>query len=244
MLWYKAWRESQTRFLLSVLTIGGLSILLVWYENGARKNMAPEFSTYIGYVWQSVYKGYVRELFVLLTLLLGAGGLLRERVHGTAGFTLALPCSRRRLVVVRSLVGVLQVAVIALIPALLIPTVSWITPERYPFSQALQFSLLWTVCGSAFLAVGLLSSVVFGGEFTAPVVSVVITLLYSLAVELPVIDRYLPNIHDVMSGVDMPYFRADVLLLTRLPWVMMLMITLFVCCLITLASEITRRQDF
>ena len=243
MLWYKAWRESRTRFLLSALTVGGLSILFVWYYSRAGAILEPEFPTFVGYIWRTIYKGYVRELFVLLALLLGVGGLLRERAHGTSGFTSALPVSRRRLVVVRGMVGILEVAAISSLPAVIISTVTWLTRDSYPLSQALQFSLLWTVCGSAFLAVGLLASVIFGGEFTAPVVSIELLLVYSLVVNLPMIERYVPDIHDVMSGVDMPYFSADASLLTGLPWTTLIVISLFVSGSIALASEITQRQD-
>ncbi len=97
MLWYKAWRESQVRFLLSAVTIAGLCIaFVVFHREGSAISERP--LTYLEYVWRIVYKGYLRELFVLLTLLLGIGGLLRERDYGTASFTLALPVSRLRLV--------------------------------------------------------------------------------------------------------------------------------------------------
>ena len=244
MLWYKAWRESRSRFLLSALTVGGLCTLFVWYHEAARLSIAPEFTTYRGYIWRLIYKGYVREIYVLLTMLLGVGGLLRERAHGTAGFTLSLPNSRRRLVIVRGVVGLFEVAIISLLPAVLVPLLSRLVGESYPFLQALQFSLLWTVCGSFFFAMGFVSSVILGGEFTAPVVSIGAMLLYSLAVNLPMVERYIPDLHDVMSGVDMPYFRPDLWLLTALPWPTMAVISLFVCCLFLLASEITQRQDF
>jgi ABC-2 type transport system permease protein len=244
MLWYKAWHESQTRFLLSAITISGFCVLFVWYHNETHASLAPEFSTYRGYIWRVIYKGYIRQLFVLLTLLLGVGGLLRERAHRTAGFTLSLPISRRRLVITRGVVGLLEVAIISLLPALLVPTLSLLTRETYPFSQALQFSLLWMVCGSAFFSIAFVSSVVLGGEFTAPVVSIVFVLLYSLLVNLPIVEQYVPDLHDLMSGVDMPYFRADISILTGLPWLTMTVISLLVFCLIMLASQITQHQDF
>jgi hypothetical protein len=218
--------------------------MFVWYRQMARASIAPEFAAYSGYIWRVIYKGYIRELFVLLTLLLGVGGLLRERAHLTAGFTLSLPISRRRLVIVRGVMGIFEVAIISLLPAVLVPTFSWLAGESYPFSQALQFSLLWTACGSFFFAIGFFSSVIFGGEFTAPVVSIGLMLLYSLAVNLPTVERYIPDLHDIMSGVDMPYFRADLWFLTALPWLTMAVISLLVGCLILLASEITQRLDF
>jgi ABC-2 type transport system permease protein len=94
MLWYKGWRESRTRFLLSAVTIAGLCVLFVLIQSDSRASIDSEPLTYVGYIWRTIYKGYLRELFILLVLLLGAGGLLRERAYGTAGYTLALPISR------------------------------------------------------------------------------------------------------------------------------------------------------
>src|SRR2546429_4472573 len=142
MLWYKAWRESQTRFLLSVVTIAGLCAAfvvfhVVFHSQGAGISDRP--LTYMEYIWRIVYKGYLRELFVMLALLLGIGGLLRERDHGTAGFTLALPVSRLYVAAARAAVGLLEVAALSLVPALVIPALSPLVGQFYPWPQAFEF---------------------------------------------------------------------------------------------------------
>jgi len=243
MLCYKAWRESQTRFVLSALTIAGLCVLFVLFQNEARTGFDGGPPTYVGYIWRIVYKGYVRELYVLLVLLLGVGGLVRERAYGTAGFTLALPVSRWRLVAARAVIGLSQAAILSLLPALVIPVLSPFVQESYPWTQAIQFSLLWTVGGTLVFAMAFLASVIFGGEYSAPVVAFVVLLVYSAIADMPMLDRF--DIHDMMSGTGTPYFRLDASLITGpLPWMAIAVILLVSCCMFVLAGRITQAQDF
>ena len=51
--------------------------------------------TYIGYIWKAVYDSFGRDIFLMLSIILGSGGLLQEKAQGTAGFTLALPANSR-----------------------------------------------------------------------------------------------------------------------------------------------------
>src|SRR5262249_35519736 len=157
----------------------GLCALFVLIQSDARASVDGEPLTYVAYIWRIMYKGYLRELFVLLVLLLGVGGLLRERAYGTVGYTLTLPISRWRIVVARAVAGSLEVVVLSLLPAIVIPVLSPVVHQSYPWTQALQFSLLWSVAGTLIFAMGFLSSVVFGGEYSAPVVAFVVLLAYS-----------------------------------------------------------------
>lgn len=244
MLWYKAWRESQTRFFLSALTIAGLCLGFVLFH-GERGGIFDRPITYMEYIWRIVYKGYLRELFALLTLLLGVGGLLRERDYGTAGFTLTLPVSRLHLVSVRAAVGLLQVAALSFLPALVIPALSPLVGQFYPWYQALQFALLWTTGGALIFTLGFLASSLFGGEYTAPVAALLGLLLYSVVADLPFLERYPLDIHDIMSGAGMPYFRPNAsLLIGPFPWTTLAIILLIVLSLVALAGRITAVQDF
>ena len=244
MLWYKAWRESQARFLLSAGAIAGLCLLfIVFHREGA--SVADHSHTYGEYIWRIVYKGYLRELFVLLALLLGVGGLLRERDYGTAPFTLALPVSRWRLLSVRAAVGLLEVTILSLLPALLIPALSPLVGEAYPWAQAWQFGLLWSVGGALLFAIGFWASAFFAGEYTAAVVAFLTLLGYSVAVDLPLIERYAPDVHDLMSGVGMAYFRPDTYrLVGPLPWTTLGGVLLVAGSFWVLAGRRTQRQDF
>ncbi len=244
MVWYKAWRESQARFLLSACTIAGLCVAFVFFHREGA-HVADNSKTYIEYIWRIVYKGYLRQLFVILALLLGVGGLRRERDYGTAGFTLALPVSRLRLVSVRAAMGLLEVAVLAFLPALVIPALSPFVGQVYPWSQALQFSLLWTAGGAFLFAIGFLASILFGGEYTAPVIAIVAMLGYSMLADLPSLERYIIDVHDLMSGNGMYYFQPGAyVLIGPLPWIALSAIVIVVCSSIVLAGRITQQQDF
>ncbi|HEX4808532.1 MAG TPA: hypothetical protein VH325_06365 [Bryobacteraceae bacterium] len=244
MLWYKAWRESRDRFLLSAVTIAALCVgFVVFHRQGAEISDRP--LTYLEYIWRIVYKGYLRELFVLLALLLGIGGLLRERDHGTAGFTLALPVSRPHLVLVRAATGLLEIAVLSLLPALVIPALSPLVGQFYPWSQSIQFAILWTAGGAFIFVIGFVASNVFGGEYTAPIAAFLGLLLYSVIVDLPFLEHYPLDIHDMMSGVGMPYFKSSVATLAGpLPWAELAIIFLIVISLVALAGRIAEHQDF
>jgi ABC-2 type transport system permease protein len=244
MLWYKAWLESRTRFFLGAITIMGLCVgLVLFHRDGARIFDRPP--TYTEYIWELVYKGYVRELFLMLTLLLGVGGLLRERDFGTAGFTLALPVSRLRLVSVRGALGLVEVVALSLLPALMIPALSPLTGKLYPWSQAMQFAVLWAVAGGLIFMMAFIASSLFGGEYTASVVALLGLFVYSIIADLPFFERHSLDVNDIMSGTGMSYFQPNgSLLIGPLPWRALGVILLIVFSLAVLAGRITRHQDF
>ena len=245
MLWYKAWRESRARFLLSVIALAVICASFVFFHRDASSGISDEPLSYAVYIWRITYKGYLRELFMILTILLGLGGLTRERDHRTVGFTLALPVSRSRLLATRTLVGLAQVVLLAALPAIVLPVLSPLIGQAYPPSQAWAFTILWATVGSLIFAMGLLASVLFTGEFTAPVAAICGLMGYSLIADMAPAERYLTDIHDVMSGIDMPYFTERTGVLTGpLPWATLLVVLLATSALIVIGARITNRQDF
>jgi ABC-2 type transport system permease protein len=245
MLWLKSWRESQARFLLSALAIVALCTGFVFFHREGTAAISNQPLTYVEYIWEIVYRGYLRELFVLFSMLLGFGGLLREQDHGTVGFTLALPVSRLRLVSVRAAVGLSEVAALSLLPGLVIPGLSPLVGQSYPWAEALKFALLWTSAGAFFFVIGFLASNIFFGEFTAPGAAFLGLVLYSVIADLPVLEQYSLDIHDIMSGKGMPYFQLHgALLVGPLPWIALAGILLISLGLIGLAYRITTSRDF
>jgi ABC-type transport system involved in multi-copper enzyme maturation permease subunit len=245
MLWFKAWRESRARFLLSTVALTVICASFVFFHRDASNGLSDEPLSYLVYVWRITYKGYLRELFMILAIMLGIGGLARERDHRTAGFTLALPVSRWRLLVTRTLVGLGQVVLLATLPAIVLPVLSPLIGQAYPASQAWAFTVLWATVGSLIFATSLLASVLFTGEFTAPVVAILGLAAYSFLADMRPLERYLTDIHDVMSGIDMPYFAESTGVLTGpLPWATMFTVLLAAAALIATGARITDRQDF
>ena len=113
MLWYKAWLETRSRFLISL--IGMVALCSVFVLHGDR-NVAYEVSSdYYNYV---LFEGHqiLVMMWTLAVTLTMMGGLLREKATGSSSFTLALPVSRRRLMVVRICTGLTQAFMLAIVP--------------------------------------------------------------------------------------------------------------------------------
>lgn len=245
MLWFKAWRESRSRFGLSALALVVICASLVFFHRDASSGMADEPLTYPVYIWRITYKGYLRELFMFLVIFLGIGGLTRERDYRTTGFTLALPVSRWRLLATRTVVGLVQVAVLASLPAIALPALSPLMGEAYPSSQAWTFALLWAIVGSAIFAISVLASVLFTGEFAAPVAALFGLLAYSLLADAKILEPYLTEVHDVMSGMHMSWFSEGTGMLTgSLPWSSLLAVVVAGGSLIAISAGVANRQDF
>ena len=232
MLLYKAWLESRTRFLLGLVALSGLSAVFVLFNHDVRAVVTDQNVSYGEYIWRGIFKGQLRDIFVILTLLLGLGGLDRERSYGTAGHTLALPVSRWRLIAARALTGIIETALLAILPATLVPALSPFIHESYPWRLAFQFGALWTIGGILIFAIGFLSSVLFAGEYSAAVAAIVLLFGYSITTDLPGVEHYLVDIHDVMNGSG-PH---DVTTLAA--------ISIAAAATIWLAGYITSRKDY
>jgi ABC-type transport system involved in multi-copper enzyme maturation permease subunit len=232
MLFHKAWLESRTRFLLGATAMTGLIALFVFLNQDARGELADRSATYSQYLWSAIYKGYLRNIFVVLVLLLGMGGLERERGYGTAGFTLALPVSRWRLVATRAAVGIAESTFVAFLPAALLPLLSPLVNETYSWPQALHFGILWAVGGAIWFAMGFLASTLFSGEYSAPMAAMAFLFGYSIAADLPGVERYVIDVHDLMNGTQ-AYGPATLAL-----------VPVAAIALIALAGVLTKRRDF
>ena len=245
MLWYKAWCESRVRFLISAFLIIGVCAAVVMVRHIPDPWRGP-VSSYVGYVYHRIYAGFLRGTFLILVLVLGLGGLARERAHGTVGFTLALPVSRWGLVIARAAVGLAEVAALAALPAMLMPSLSRVAGEAYPLSQALQFSLLWMGIGSLVFAAAFLASTVFLSEYTALTVSLVAFYVYPLLVtRIPALRGYPLHIHYLMNGTGMPYFDPHAArLVGPLPWTILSVAMAVTAGLIALAGCITQNRDY
>jgi hypothetical protein len=131
------------------------------------------------FIWHFVFRILLQQLWVLCAVLIGFGGLARESAQGAAGLTLSLPVSRRRLVSVRAAVGGAEIAVLGLIPALVIPSLSIFIEKPYPVGQAISHSLLMVLGGLVFFSLGILLSTAIESEHTPTLIGVaVVTLFY------------------------------------------------------------------
>jgi ABC-type transport system involved in multi-copper enzyme maturation permease subunit len=252
MLWYKAWRESRTRFGITALTLIGFCLFAVLFQshnpaNGSRVPLELRSGIYSEHIYDLIYNGTAKGVFATLIIFLGLGGLLREQRNRTAIFTLSLPVSRFRLIGTQLVVGMSEMAVLSLLPAFLIPSLSMFVHESYPLVEALHFSMLWLACGSLIFAAAFLMSVVLSGEYTAPVVCYVALMLQALIMATTALGRrHRLNLMWTMGDFGRMHWDSQhkFLISDPLPWTRLLFIMLIAVCMLALGARITNKQDF
>ncbi len=206
MLWYKYWCESRARFLLSAAAFLAICAAIVLLHGEVRGEGATPMS-FVSYVWNAVYKDYLRNLFALMVIVLAGGTLLQERSTGTIGLTLSLPVSRRRLVMTRTVVGLAEVVLLALVPAISIPLLARIAGQHYPLDQSLRFALLWSLGGTVIFSGAVLCASLVANEYASWASSFVVLMLYEGILNLaPVPRTRWLDVLRIESGAGMPYF--------------------------------------
>lgn len=166
-MWHKLWLETRWRFVLALLLVTCLSAIDVAQADRVMPRMGLARGEFSQFVWK-MYFTRVSLAWLLATLLLVSGGLVREQALGTSLFSLSLPISRRRWLLTKVLVALGQSLVLAFVPAVVIPVVAGTVGHSYPPEEAMKFSLLMFLTGLAGLGVGVLGSTLVQGEY-API---------------------------------------------------------------------------
>jgi ABC-type transport system involved in multi-copper enzyme maturation permease subunit len=251
MLWYKVWRESRTRFVLIALTMSLLCVFAVVMEPYIQAHWVTiplhlRQGVYSEYIYNLIFAGTAKGMFGMLVIFLGLGGLQRERAHNTAVFTLALPVSRNRVLVARILVGMLELAVLSLIPPAIIPGLSELTHHSYPVPIALHFSVLWFFGGLIIFAASFLLSVTAPGEYTAPVACYLALMVHTVIAAWHPLAPHRLNLMWIMGEFQsMHWDPAHTLLLPPpLSWLRMAGMALIALLMFSIAVRVTQRQDF
>lgn len=188
MIWYKAWLESRWRFLICLMLIGTIvaADICQAHINMPRMGMRPdEFGKY---VWK-IYFTRFQLLWILSVLVLSMGGLLREQSNGTADFSLSLPVSRRFWMAVRGAMALTQASILAFLPAIVIPLAARTIGYTYPPLEAARFSVLVLLTGVFILALGILYSTFFQGEYTGAALGIATVFAITVIVN-PLAGRY------------------------------------------------------
>lgn len=235
MLWWKEWRERRGRFLLMIAFFA--AFIIVVFRRGSPVMDTEE-------IYHDFYVLWVPLLFfILVPPLLGTGSLLQERGSGTAGLSLSVPVSRLRIVCVRAALGIVEFAALCLVPAVLIPVLSAIKGDAYPFSSALHFAVIWIVCGAALFAMSFLFSAVLAGQYAGLTASIVTILTYYYVTDTPRFFRFsmapiIVGLNAIVPGT------APEGLPESFPWLDLSIIAVVAAVLFALATQITLRQDF
>ena len=240
MLWYKAWMESRGRFFvcLALMLLPGYSFLR---SGNFRLEWEPDVpSLHFKHLFEN--HGIAVGIWMLSAILLGLGGLMRERAIGSSSFTLTLPVSRPRVVVVRAGVGVLEIAMLAVVPWVVNLAISLYRQTPFSISQAGWCTVLLVAGGMVYFAQAILVSSIVEGEYTAAGISFgVVILSFVLAHNYEWLKKL--NLFPLITGAD-SIDRQTFLFSGALPW-STIFSSFTVAALMVLASVvITERRDF
>jgi ABC-2 type transport system permease protein len=236
LLW-KAWQESRGRFFSALVLLASVVIYAVVTSHDRTSVLPPVYSAYI---WGGLFHYALQGLWVLAALVITLGGLRREKATGAASFSLGLPVTRLRLFLIRAALACAEAFALGLLSALLIPIVSPFVGESYPVGQALAFGALMSAAGLVIVAIGLLLSEIFEGEFTAAAVGLCALTTIFLSYKAQTLSGW--NVFDVMSATSY-VDRTTRLLDGTAPWPDLTICLLVSCGLVFIAGVTIRIRD-
>jgi hypothetical protein len=189
MLWYKAWLETRSRFIIAI--VGCTALCSMWIVEFSKLTASSREATGLSYLLHAIHE-VLALVWVLSVILLMMGGLLQEQAVGTSSFTLTLPVSRFRLTSVRIVMGLAQAFVLTVVPWLVMLFVAGSAGKTYPISQVcFHIFLLWSG-GTVFVALAVLVSSIVEGQYTAPIVSIGMSVLLVNALKAKRLNPYSP----------------------------------------------------
>ncbi len=256
MLWYRSWRESRWRFTvgLILLTLSALSLVSAYRQVSAVAPVLPatidsdselgrrilEIAAlsreYRGYIWSQWFRQNLANTWTMFAAILGGIGILSQTSRDATLFTLSLPVSRRRLIVVRAATGLAQLAVMALVPSLVIVAVSPAVGEHYGVGPALVHSVLFFVAGSVFFSLAFLLSTFWTDPWRPTLIALCAAIVIGLCEQVSS-DFARFGIFRVMSGED--YFRGN-----GVPWIGLAITASLSALMLYLAALNLERRDF
>ncbi len=217
MLWYKTWLETRGRFLACLITLTLFCFIFVHHAqeiafrgDGLVRPGGPADFRRLLFVNQQ----FLVIMWVLSVVLLGMGGLVREKAVGVSTLTLSLPVSRARLFGVRVAMGIFQAAALAVLPwcAVFLASSSVGMPIR--LSQVSFYIFLLLGGGLSYFAMAIFISSFVEGEYTSPAIALGAVLLTAIA-----FDAWLRpfSLWRLIAG-DLSIDRHTFLLSPALPW--------------------------
>ena len=255
MLWYRSWLETRWRFIggLILLIFSAAGVVFAYRELAALVPAlpAPDTNTeigrrlaeaaalareYRGYVWSQWFRQNLSNTWTIFAVLLGSGGLLAQTTGGAALFTLALPVSRRRLVGVRAVTGLVELLALALVPSLVLPLLSPAVGESYGVVDALVHSACFFLAGTVFFSLAFLLSTIWSDVWRPLLVALSVAIVLALCEQFSRdFARY--GIFRVMNGEE--YFRSG-----QVPWIGLAVTTGLSAVMLRGAVANIERRDF
>lgn len=191
MLLLKAWTETRVRFFSSLIAAAVVCLYHVtqhaWLVTMWTQTMANDpkalthfpwmplgISSYSWYLWHYLFDNYLQQLWILFAVLFAFGGLAREKLNGSATFSLSLPISRRRWLLTRLLMALIESAALAIFAILFTAVASLAIHQTFSASELVLHTILMVATGIFFIALGSLCSSLFPGEYLALILTLLI----------------------------------------------------------------------
>ncbi len=158
MLWYKSFVETRHWFILGLMLLSAqvLALYVAYpvdpvnsYPNGALGVLPAEMARlrsgeFRGYVWLRWFSTTMLLFWPVFTIALAGTDL--EKAGGRE-YLLSLPVTRRRIVLTRLAVSLLQIAAFTVLPSLLLSAMAPLRGQHYPVADALVHSSIVLVGG-------------------------------------------------------------------------------------------------
>jgi ABC-type transport system involved in multi-copper enzyme maturation permease subunit len=184
----------------------------------------------LGYVW------------ALSIPLLAMGGLLREKLVETSSITLALPVTRRQIMISRMGIALLQSVALAVVPWVAISAAMAVSGQPLPLHEMMFHLSLLVAGGPVFLALAVLVASTVSGEYTA------LAGAYGAAVAFPMLWSDIPSIRPfnwLLFVTGEEYTDGATSLLTGpIPVAQMVCYLLAAILLFVLSIRIVENRDF
>jgi hypothetical protein len=126
------------------------------------------------YLWHYLYDNYLQQIWAMFAVLLAFDGLIRERASGTVSFSLGLPVSRKRWLLTRLAVVLMEGAALSLFAVIVVSVGSAIIHQTFSLSQLILHAALMVAAGVFVIAIGNLCHTLFPGNYRSLLVTLIL----------------------------------------------------------------------
>lgn len=231
-LWRKTWCETRARFALAAGALVAMNVVAI-AQAGSWPASLEHRAALLSHL---AYGEPSATLFVLLIVTLGGGSLRQERALGTLGFTLALPVTRRHLVLARAAVGAVEIFAVVAISALAAAVATQVLAGAAPLRWIVESAAVWTMFGVVVLALSMLCSTWVESEAVAWLGAFLAVMAYEAIVALTPLRA--------VSGLD--FYRllgGERLLRDGMPWSALAAMALITAALLAASIFHARRSE-
>jgi hypothetical protein len=234
MLWFRAWLETRSRVAFTIVWLSFFVGVLAMAGSGGASG--------IDAVGRLLFIMAFPWIFVPVWLAgsgvrtqPGFGRSATRGVHGSTYFTLSLPVTRARLLIVRGALGLMETAAVILVLGAVLWMLFPVLRTTTTPSEGAQHLLVVFVCGLAFYGLSILTATLVDDTWHVWSSTLVIMVLWA-----PPVRRLLPQALDVFR----PFTGASPLLTHTLPWTAMAESVVAGGAFVWAALKVVRAQEY